>query len=416
MMRNEIKAVLDSYSKRPDSIIMRFAELSLKKNNRPMFKRQLKQNIEQQLSQLQYKNLHSLQGGFLLGLSGDSEIGHILARLRKLAGLAWLAPGWSIKNELDAFASVALEAGQEIINQSSTFGLDTQRSDKNFPHNSMECNRIVGGKIDQATDLTVDLDDPDWKINLHVLTERAHLFFHRFEGVRGLPVGTTGNVLVLLSGGIDSPVATLKAFKRGCRADFIHFYAYSSPREALEKNIRKLVNKLVPFGWRGRLFLVPDMPFQICSKDLPKRLQVVLFRRHIMRVAQKIARKNDLQALVTGESLGQVASQTIENLTSIEAPVDLPVLRPLVGMDKQEIVNSARKWGTFEISTRDYKDCCAIQANHPRTRTEPKKLSRIEAKFDLPAVDKEAYHQIDVYEYDQNGLGKKTVSSEQSKV
>ncbi len=387
-----------------DLILIRYGELALKQGNRGMFEQQLKKNIELSLQEYEYDRVKKFQGGFKVYLLPASPVDEICSRLEKVAGIAWFAPAFSAERDPETLASLALDRGQNHLENASTFAVDTQRSDKEFDLNSMDFNRRVGAVVDEDTSLTVDLDDPDWEINIHVLWEEALLFFNRRGGLGGLPVGTAGDVLVLLSGGIDSPVAAIKAMRRGARPDFLHFYAYPSPEKALDRKIRPLVEKLVEFNRNGKLYLVPYLPFEFGSAEVSPSQKMVLFRRHTVRVACKVAGEDAQQALVTGESLGQVASQTLENMEAIAAVSDRLILRPLVGLDKQQIVDLARRRGTYDISIRDYKDCCAIQARHPDTKSFVPRLQALEEKYELEKLDERAISQMKILEFGPGGL------------
>ncbi len=392
------------YNSNPDTILIRFGELYLKKGNQPLFISQLKENIEERLAEFKHGELKKLRNGFLLDIYPHSNLQAILEHLQTVAGIAWFAPAWKLPRNLETIASAALKAGAPLIDKSEKFAICCSRADKEFSKNSVQCNTKIGAVINESTELGVDLDEPDLEIYVRILHNQALLFFHKFDGFRGLPVETSGAVLTLLSGGIDSPVAALRILSRGCRTDFLHFYNYSSAREALEHKLRALVNHLAGFGTRGKLYLVPDLPFELVSRKFPANFKMVLFRRHLTRVADKICKKNNLGAIVTGESLGQVASQTLENLTTISSPTSRPVLRPLVGMNKEEISGYARRWGSYNISIDDYKDCCSILARHPRTKTSPTEASKLEKKIDLKTLDNEALDQATTITYDVNGL------------
>ncbi len=387
-----------------DLILIRYGELALKQGNRGLFENQLKENIERSLGEYDIGGVQKFQGGFKIHLLPSSPVDMICSRLEKVAGIAWFAPAYSSERDPETLASLALDRGRSHREGAGTFAVDTQRSDKEFELNSMDFNRRVGAAVDERTSLSVDLEQPDWKINIHVLWEEALLFFERREGLGGLPVGTGGEVLTLLSGGIDSPVAAIKALRRGCRTDFLHFYAYPSPEKALDRKIRHLVENLARFNTEGKLYLVPYLPFEFGSAEVSPAQKMVLFRRHTVRVGCQIAADEGQQALVTGESLGQVASQTLENMEAIAGVSDRLILRPLVGLDKQQIVDIARRHQTYEISIRDYKDCCAIQAQHPETKSFIPRLEALEEEHNLEDLDRQAIDRMKTYEFSVRGL------------
>ncbi len=400
----QFTTTIENYEIKPDLIFLRVDELSLKKNNRKMFEQILENNIIDSLNGLSYRRVLSLRGGFLIELKEDTPVAELLLKISTVAGISWYTAGWSRNRDLDLLAQTALEAGANLWKEKSSFAVQTQRSDKRFDCNSVECNEKIGAIINQATNLQVDLDNPDIAVNIHILKDRAVLFFDKHEGFRGLPVKSSGDVLLLLSGGIDSPVSALRMFRRGCRIDFLHFYNYNSEKQAVRLKIGELVSNLARFGTRGRLYLVPDMPFKLASPKFPNGYEMVLFRRHIVRIAEMIIASDGQQALVTGESLGQVASQTIENITTISKPARHPILRPLIGMTKLEIIDFARKWGTYRISTKKYKDCCAIIARHPKIKSSPERVAGIENDLEIDKIDRQAYQMIHQYEYNRSGI------------
>jgi thiamine biosynthesis protein ThiI len=273
----------------------------------------------------------------------------------------------------------ALASGKE------TFAVRVRRVDKSFPLTSYELERIVGQQVVAATGAPVNLNAPDILLSFRVYQDCIYQVGPKVQGVGGLPVGVTGKVLALISGGIDSPVAAWLMMKRGCFVDFVHFHAFPSNDEAVAEKVPKLVERLViPQGVTCRLFLVPYHTFQLAlltSKVLSK-LELVLFRRFMVKVANRIAKEYGLQAIVTGDNLSQVASQTLENLSVLDNASDLPILRPLLTYDKQEIIALARQIGTYELSIQPYKDCCSLIARHPETRA--KLQGVLEAESVLP--------------------------------
>jgi thiamine biosynthesis protein ThiI len=388
----------------PDSVLIRYGELSLKQNNRPDFERQLVDNLRESLKGMGIDSVRRLKGAIRVHLGPDSPLDQVINRLSKTPGIAWFGPGKTVERDLETVAETALEMGRDKIEQSDTFGVATQRSDKSYQHETPGINAEVGGIIDEKTSLNVDLDDPDWTVNIHVLHDAIQVFFERHEGLQGLPVGTTGRVLTQLSGGIDSPVAAVEMFKRGCENDFIHFYPYSRPEQALDELMEPLVNQLAPFSTGGRLFLAPYYPFDLGTSELGEDYTLVLFRRHVLRVCERLAHRHDHGGIVTGDSLGQVASQTMENLSTITSDTDALVLQPLIGMNKNEIIRRAKRYGTFELSTQHYKDCCSIQSNHPKTLSDPRRIRSLEARHDLESIDDEVMEEIAVYQYDSQGI------------
>ncbi len=378
----------------PDSVLVRYAEIGLKDRNRPRFERQFRNNLDRRTGDLPRGTVERLQGGIWIGLVPETPCEALRERLSTVPGVAWYGIGWRLKRDPDAVARRVLEIDSFPPPEAESFAVRTQRSDKSLELTSVDFNRRIGDRVQSSTGLEVDLDDPDWEIHVQLLHDRAHLSFRKHEGLGGLPSGVNGTLLGLLSGGLDSPVAAIQCMKRGCEVDLLHFYAYPEAGDALEAKITELAGRLAAFQNGVRLHLVPYHPFDLAVRGVEPRLELVLFRRHTLRVAETMAAKRDIRAVVTGESLGQVASQTLENLTTIDAAARITVLRPLIGMNKNEIVALARRYGTYELSIRDYRDCCAIQDAHPMTVTDPDRLRRLEEEYDLTDVDDVALDEL----------------------
>ncbi|MFI5143707.1 MAG: tRNA uracil 4-sulfurtransferase ThiI [Thermoanaerobaculales bacterium] len=270
-----------------------------------------------------------------------------------------------------------------------------KRSDKRFPLTSEEVNRKLGAFVATASGLAVDLETPD--VTLHVLVQNdgIYLFHRRFPGPGGLPVGTSGRVLVLLSGGIDSPVAAYMAMKRGTKAHYVHFHSAPYTSDASVGKVERLVEVLIRHQGAARLAVVP---FGDCQREIvancSERLRVLLYRRMMLRIAERIARRWRCEALVTGDSLNQVASQTLENLAAIDRVAHMPVLRPLVCLDKQEIIDIAERAETFELSILPHQDCCSfLQPRHPATRSTAAECEAAEASLDVEGWARRLQHE-----------------------
>ena len=252
----------------------------------------------------------------------------------------------------------------------------------------MEINRLVGARVQTATGAKVNLSSPELTVFIEVLPREAFISFERWEGPRGVPVGTGGKVAVLLSGGIDSPVAAYRMSRRGCQISYIHFHSVPFLSPAAQQKAKELVELLTRYQYRSRLYMVKFGELQRhIVLHTPPALRVVLYRRFMMRIATNLARRRRLGALVTGESLGQVASQTLENISVIERAAGLPVLRPLIGMDKEEIIAQAKMIGTYEISILPDQDCCQLFIPaHPATRARLEDVEAVERKLDIGAM------------------------------
>ncbi len=350
------------------SVIVHYQEIALKGKNRPWFVARLVRNLRQATSDLDVRGVRVLMGRIELVLGPGAEWPLVLARLSRVFGVANFAKAGRAPLEVEAIAGEILsELGDE---QPATFRLSARRADKRFPLTSPEIEREVGGRIKEARGWTVDLNRPELTIHVETLTDEAFYFFGKERGAGGLPVGASGRVVCLLSGGIDSPVAAWRMMRRGCRVLFVHFHSYPVLSRASQEKVRELARLLTQYQYDSRLFLVPfaDIQQQVLL-TVPPPLRVVLYRRMMMRIAEEIGGRHRASALVTGEVVGQVASQTLENLTRINEVVRLPVLRPLIAMDKEEITLEAQRLGTYPISIIPDQDCCTLfTPKHPATR------------------------------------------------
>ncbi|MFO0767420.1 MAG: tRNA uracil 4-sulfurtransferase ThiI [Nitrospiraceae bacterium] len=269
----------------------------------------------------------------------------------------------------------------------STFRVTAKRADKRLPMTSMDAEREIGAHVAAMTGKTVKLKNPDLTLYVELLTKEAHIAADKTNGPGGMPVGTSGKVACLLSGGIDSPVAAYRMMKRGCKALFVHFSGRPLVSRASEEKARELAQLLTVYQYYSRLFVVPfgEIQREIVAQA-PAPFRVVLYRRLMVRIAEELAKRENCWALVTGDSLGQVASQTPENLSVIEAAAELPLLRPLIGMDKIEITEQARQLGSFETSIEPDQDCCKLFVpQHPSTRTRLEDILRVERGLEISA-------------------------------
>jgi thiamine biosynthesis protein ThiI len=328
----------------------------------------LVRNLREATSDLDIKSVRALQGRIEVVLGERAEWTAVRDRLANVFGAANFARAGRTKLDIEVIS-------QEILrdlgpDDPRSFRVSVRRADKRFPLTSPQLEREVGGRIKEARGWHVDLAKPELTIHVETLTNEAFYYFGKDPGAGGLPVGVSGRVVCLLSGGIDSPVAAWRLMRRGCRVLFVHFHSYPILSRASQEKARELVRLLTNYQFRSRLFLVPfgEIQQQVVLSVAPP-LRVVIYRRLMMRIAEEIAVNNRAGGLVTGEVVGQVASQTLENLTAINAVTTLPVLRPLIGMDKDEITAEAERLGTFPISIIPDQDCCTLfTPKHPATK------------------------------------------------
>jgi thiamine biosynthesis protein ThiI len=367
-----------------DRIVIHYAEIGLKGKNRRFFERQLQRNVREQLAGLGVTGVDLLPGRLLARLESETNVAAASERLRTVPGIAYFAPAYSAPKDVEAIKEAVVEglvlSPEGLAGRSyRSFKIATRRADKSFPLTSPEINAEVGGHVQAITGWAVDLKNPELVIHIELLFKGVFFYFERIEGVGGLPVGVSGTVGLLLSGGIDSPVAGYYALKRGCNVVPIHFH--SGPFgdwQGSEDKVRQLVAALRPYGLSRRYYVVPIGEIQqemVAQAPAPPR--ILLYRRLMVRIAEELTRREGGLALVTGESLGQVASQTLESLAAVQAMATMPILRPLVGLDKQEIITQAQAIGTFDISIESGDDCC--QFLMPRQVVTRPSLAEIEA-------------------------------------
>ncbi len=382
--------------------IIHYHELALKGRNRPFFEQRLARNIRSAVRDVGGKQVDTLQGRIRVILQPDASWPLVRERLARVFGIANFSLAQSAPFDddttrlLDPLKSAIGEAIQDVA--FAKFRVSAKRSDKRLPMTSMDVEREIGAHVCQLTGKAVDLRQPDVTIHIETLIKDAYYFLHREEGAGGLPLGTSGKVACLLSGGIDSPVAAYRLMKRGCPAVFIHFHGRPYVSRASEEKVRELAELLTRYQSNSRLYLVPfgDIQRQIVL-GAPSAFRIVLYRRMMIRIAEELARRERCWALVTGDSLGQVASQTAENISVVEEASGLPILRPLIGMDKLEITQQAQKIGTFQTSIEPDEDCCRLFVPpHPSTRTELDHIHKIERGFDLIALVKQGLDKVEL--------------------
>jgi thiamine biosynthesis protein ThiI len=368
-----------------NSIVVHYKELALKGRNRPWFIQTLVRNLKTALRGLHVKAVRSVMGRIEVELESATTWADTHDRIRHVFGIANFSLAGTAPNDFDALAQAIL--GDLGDRQAESFRVSVRRADKRFPFTSPQIEREVGGRIKEARGWLVDLDDPALNVHIEMLPDHAFYFFGKEQGAGGLPTGTGGRVACLLSGGIDSPVAAYRMMRRGCTVLLVHFHSYPILSRASQEKVREIAALLTRHQLRSRLVLVSfgELQQQVVLA-VPAALRVVVYRRLMMRIAERIGRRWHAKALVTGEVIGQVASQTLENLTTIAGATTLEVLRPLVGMDKDEITNEAQRIGTLTISNIPDQDCCQLfTPRHPSTQVSRAQVEQAEQA--LPVED-----------------------------
>jgi thiamine biosynthesis protein ThiI len=350
------------------SIVVHYKELALKGRNRAWFIQRLVRNLRAALRGLEVESVRSVMGRIEIDLGRAGRWDEASERIRRVFGIANFSFAGRAPHDFDEMAAAILaDLGAR---HPASFRLSARRTDKRFPFTSPQIEYEVGGRIQEATGWRVDLERPELTVHVEMMPDHAFYYFGKEPGAGGLPSGASGRVACLLSGGFDSPVAAYRMMRRGCSVLLIHFHSYPILSRASQEKVREIAALLTSYQLRSRLLLVPfgDVQQQVVLGVAPE-LRVVIYRRLMMRIAEKLAVAWRARALVTGEVVGQVASQTLENMTVIAQATSLELLRPLIGMDKDEIIAEAQRLGTYPISIIPDQDCCQLfTPKHPATR------------------------------------------------
>ncbi len=375
-------------------ILIKNGELALKGLNRRTFEDILIKNMRHRLSDLGKFKFTSAQSTIMIESESDSvDFDEAVRRLTKVFGIAGLSRAAAVEKDMDVILSCSGEYLRDQLEVAKTFKVEAKRADKNFPLKSPEICREVGGKILSGfPHLKVDVHNPDIVVMVEVRDNYAYIHGNQIKGAGGMPTGSAGRAALLVSGGIDSPVAGWMMAKRGLNIVGIHFASPPYTSQRAEMKVHTLCKKVSQYCGRIPLFVVPFTHIQEEIKDnCPEDLFTLIMRRLMMRCAEIIARKEDCGALITGESVGQVASQPMQAIACTEAVANMPVFRPLIGMDKDEVVIISRKIDTFETSILPFEDCCTVfTPKHPKTKPKLSQLEEAEALIDVDALVKEA--------------------------
>ncbi|MGE4283821.1 MAG: tRNA uracil 4-sulfurtransferase ThiI [Clostridia bacterium] len=383
-------------------VLVKYGEIILKGLNRPLFEERLIKNIKNSLRGLGKIKVSKAQATtYIEPLSDDVNIAKIIERLKKVFGIVSISRVAKVDKDLELIKKKSIEYLQPALSQIKTFKVETKRADKKFQLKSPEISREVGGYIlSQFSHLSVDVHNPDIVVNVEIRDTSAYVYTEKTPGIGGMPVGSNGKASLLLSGGIDSPVAGWMIAKRGVELEAVHFFSSPYTSERAKDKVIELAKILALYCGKIKLHIVPftDIQLEIHEK-CPEEQMTLIMRRFMMMIAEKIAVKSGSNALITGESLGQVASQTIQSLGVTNAAVDLPVFRPLIGMDKEEIISIARRIDTFETSILPYEDCCTVFVpKHPKTKPVLDKIIESETHLDVEAMVDKAVNETEVME------------------
>lgn len=381
-----------------DALVAHYHEVGLKGRNRDFFEQQLAGNLKRALRGTGYSKVRRGFGRIVVDFDEGAPVAEAADRAARVFGVAYIGCGKRVQPDLDQIERVGLELLR--AEPFGSFAVRARRTYTSFEMSSQKINVEIGRRLQEGTGASVNLSAPDATIWIDLFGNAGLVYRKRLVGPGGLPAGVSGKMLALLSGGIDSPVAAWRMARRGAEVEMVHFHGRPFTDPSSIRQAAELAETLTRYQLQTVLHLVPlgDIQREVVT-NAPSSLRVILYRRMMMRIAAHLAKQREAKALITGDSLGQVASQTIENITTVDsalAPGEIEVLRPLVGMDKQEIVDDAKRIGTYEISTRKYQDCCVLfEPRSPATRAYPAQAEKAEAGLDVEALVGKALAEIE---------------------
>ena len=381
--------------------IVRCGEVALKGMNKPYFEKMLVNRIKKLLKK--FDNVEAYRHEGLIFVRADKKHDHemIIGEISKVFGVASISPALECESELNSIGDAAVALMMDLIEKKGikTFKVDAKRADKNFPVKSPEIARIIGAKVLVGCKvLKVDVHNPDCVLFVDLRKDKSYVFEQKISGFGGLPLGTNGKGMVLLSGGIDSPVAAWMMAKRGMLIEAVHFHSYPYTSQRAQEKVEDLARIIAQYCGRFKMNVINLLPIQEqIVENCPEEETTILVRRFMMRIAEKVAQKSGCTMLITGENLGQVASQTAEALVVTDATVKMPVMRPLIALDKVDIIQKAKDIGTFETSIMPYEDCCTVfLPKHPATKPKLEKILESESKLDVDALVEAAVEKMEI--------------------
>ena len=377
-----------------DILLLKLGEIVLKGLNRRSFEQKLVGNVRRRLLGLGQFQVSCMQSTiYVEPLDEDADMDAAFAAMQDVFGIVKISRAAACEKDKDAIVQLAVDYLREDMMRAKSFKVESKRSDKRFPMTSIQLSQYVGGELAEAyPNCEVNVHDPELVVHIEVRDMAAYVHAAPIDGAGGMPVGSNGVAVTLLSGGIDSPVSSYMIAKRGVRLIPVHYFSFPYTSQQAKEKVIELGNLLTAYCGSMTLEIVPFTHIQEEIRDkCPEEYFTLIMRRFMMRIAEKIAVYNGAKAIVTGENLGQVASQTMEAMATTQAVLTLPVLQPLVGMDKEEIVRAARKIGTFDTSILPYEDCCTVfTPRHPKTHPKLSEVEAVEAVLDVKALVEEA--------------------------
>jgi tRNA uracil 4-sulfurtransferase len=384
-----------------DLILVKYGEIALKGKNRSFFEDELRLRVKEKLKGYPNVVVKKNYDRLTVILNGH-PYEPIIKKLQEVFGIQVLTLAVKCETDIETVKKTALAAVLEAGPDVKTFKVTGKRKTKNYPINSMELNQVLGAHILINTEhLKVDVHNPDVNVRIEIKEKEAYVSCLQFQGAGGLPVGVAGKVMVMLSGGIDSPVASYLTLKRGARIEMVHFHSPPFTSERARQKVEDLTRQLTQYGGKIVMHVVPFTKVQKEIKDrIPENYSMTVMRRFMLRITEMLAENNNAFAIVTGESLGQVASQTLHSMHTINEVTNMPVLRPVITMDKLEIMDIAHKIGTYDISIRPYEDCCTVfLPSAPKTKPNREKANRFELNIAIDELVQDAVDRTETIEF-----------------
>lgn len=383
-----------------NAIIIRYCEIHLKGKNKSYFERLLVESIQKSIKDVKH-TFKKINTRYLIEDYDEADASYIISKLKKVCGIHSISPAKVVPNDFDSIRDCAVEVTK---GKSGEFKVNTNRADKKFPMHSVEVSREIGGVLldNYAPAIKVNVIEPQFVVNIDIRESGETLIYTDvIKGLGGLPTGSSGKGMLMISGGIDSPVAGFMLAKRGMRLEAVHFHSYPYTSDAALDKVKTLAGMVAEYSGGLKLHVVKFTHIQEeIHKKCPDDLMITMMRRFMMRIAERVGKQNGCQAIITGESLGQVASQTIESITTSNAVVTMPMLRPLIAFDKLDIIEISNKIGTFETSILPYEDCCTVfLPKFPATKPKMEVVLKAEKNLDVDALIEEAISTIEVFEY-----------------
>ncbi len=366
-------------------ILIHYDEIAIKLGNRSWFEKKLVRNIKNKIKSFKYSTIHNFCGRIFINDINQNDQQQFFKALKDVMGISSIHLMVNTNTSIESIEEESIKAVKNYPSDFKTFKILTKRQNKSFPKTSQELNTIIGEAVRVKFNKNVKLKNPDLELRIEIIDDMALIGVQKIQGYGGLPVGTGEKALSLISSGIDSPVASFKMLKRGVQLSYIHFHSSPATGDESIHNVKKIISELSRFQSSTQLFLVPFLDIQKeIMKVSPNKYWIILFRRAMMKVASDIANKNGFKALVTGENVGQVASQTLSNINAISEKAEAPILRPLIGYNKKDIINLAVDIGTYDISILPYEDCCGFFVpKHPETKANLEIIQDVEKRIEI---------------------------------